>query len=334
MSKNVKLKQGGNTMKRFAIVLILVALVLSLGVENTNAQKFPNKEIELIINFPPGGSTDTYARIVGNGVQKILGVPIVFVNKAGAGGAIAADYIKNSDPTGYTIGTGGASNLGTVIATNPKITYNLDDFAVVCRSVVTPIIIVSKKGRFQDFASFVKEAKENPNKLMYGSYGIRSTSHVAGELLKMETGTQIKHIPFESGAKGLAAALGGHVDISILTVATTLPNIKGGNLDALAVITGYRVPDLPDVPNIVELGYPGAELFSHEGFITSAKVPKDKLAIIQDAFARAMQDSEVKDAITKAGMIPSYQSGSEYKDLLVKMLAVYKKVAKEANIIE
>lgn len=321
-------------MKRSVILLITASIILSFGIVGSDAQTFPSKEIELIINFPPGGSTDTFARIVGNGAQKYLGVPVIFVNKAGAGGAVAADYVKNAEPNGYTIGTGGASNLGTVVATNPKISYALDDFAIICRSVITPIIIVSKKGRFKDFASFIKEAKENPNKLMYGSYGVRSSSHMAGELLRIETGIQVKHIPFEGGAKALAAALGGHVDVSILTVATSLGNIKGGNLDGLAVTTPFRVADLPDVPNIVELGYPAAEFFSHEGFMISAKVTKDKVSTIESAFAKAMQDNEVKEAITKAGMIPSFQRGNEYRQYLIKMLGVYKRVAKEANMIE
>ena len=199
------------------------------------------KEIELIIQFPPGGSTDTYARIVGNTASKHLGVPLIYINKAGAGGAVAADFVKNAKPDGYTVGTGGVSNLGTVIATNPRIPYTLKDFSIICRCVITPIIVVTKKGRFDSFESFVKEAKAKPNVLMYGSYGTKSSSHFAGELIKEALGIKVKHIAFEGGAKALAAALGGHVDVAILTVATSLSNIKAGTLSGLTLTTPYRV---------------------------------------------------------------------------------------------
>lgn len=324
--------------KRLGVFSVSVMMVLFVAVFNypALAENFPTKEIELVINFGPGGSTDMMARIVGNIVSKHLGVPVIYNNKPGGGGAIAANYVANSKPDGYTIGTAGASNLGTLLATSAsdKIPYTLKEFSGLARAAIVPLVVVTKKGRFENFESLVKEAKQKPGVIMFGSWGSKSTSHIVGELINQEMGIKMKHIPFDSGAKSLVAVLGGHIDIAVSTPSTSLSNLKAGTITALAVTTPNRVDDIPEAPTLKELGYPDATFASYDGFVTSSKVPKERLAILQSAFEKSMKDPEVQEALKKFGMVPAFLSGKDYEAFLASNLDTLKKVATKAGIKE
>jgi tripartite-type tricarboxylate transporter receptor subunit TctC len=308
-----------------------VILVAGLILPAAAAETFPAKEIEVIINFAPGGSTDMMARIVGNKMSKLLGVPVVMVNKPGGGGAIASNYVAGRGD-GYTIGTAGASNLGTLLATSEKMPYTLKDFSGVARVYTIPMILVTKKGRFENFAAAVKEAKQKPGGIIFGSWGSKSTSHIVGELINQVVGIKMKHLSFEGGAKAMVAAMGGHIDIAISTISTSQANLKAGNLTALAVTSPDRVEDFPDVPTLKDLGYGAATFVSYDGLVASAKVPKDRLAIINGAVEKSVNDPEIKDALRKAGMFPDYLSGAEYEAYLAKNLDMLKQVALKAGI--
>lgn len=327
-----------NTYKsKFLLVFLLSVVALSLTVGFNYlafADNFPTKEIELVINFGPGGSTDMMARIVGDKASKFLGVPFIFNNKPGGGGAIATNYVANSKPDGYTIGTAGASNLGTLLATSApgKVPYTIKEFSGIARAVIVPLVIVTKKGRFESFENLLKEAKQKPGAIMYGSWGSKSTSHIMGELICQVAGVKMKHIPFDSGAKALVAALGGHIDIAISTPSTSLSNLRAGTITALAVTSSNRLEDIPDAPTLKELGYPNATFTSYDGFVTSSKVPKERLTILQSAFEKSIKDPEVQEALKKAGMVPAYLNGKDYEEFLEKNLEILKEIATKAGI--
>jgi len=321
--------------RRHLVVLgVMLSFTLSLGVCHTLllAQSFPSKEMELIINFSPGGSTDMMARMVGNKASKHLGVPMVFINKPGGGGAIAANFVANAKPDGHTIGTAGASNLGTLLATGEKIPYTLKDFSGIARAAIVPMIIVAKKGRFDNFEGFVKEAKQKPGVLTFGSWGSKSTSHIVGELINQVAGMKVKHIPFEGGAKAMTAVLGGHIDVAVATIGTTQSNLRAGTLIGLAVTTQARLDDVPDVPTMKESGYPEATFSSYDGFVTSSTVPKDRLEIIISAFEKSMKDPEVQEGLKKTGMIPAFLRGPEYDSFLASNLELLRAVSTKAGI--
>ncbi len=324
-------KARRSTVFSIPLILFLLAVVLSGA---AFAENFPTKEIELVINFGPGGSTDMMARIVGNKVSKLLGVPMVYNNKPGGGGAIAANYVANAKPDGYTIGTAGASNLGTLLATSDKIPYTLKEFSGLARSAIVPLVIVTKKGRFDSFENLVKEVKQKPGVILFGSWGSKSTSHIVGELVNQVLGIKMKHVPFDSGAKSLVAVLGGHIDIAVSTPSTSLSNLRAGTITALAVTTPSRTEDLPDVPTLKELGHPEATFASYDGFVTGSKIPQDRLAILQSAFEKSMKDPEVLEALKKAGMVPGFLNGKDYDSYLASNLDLLKRVATKAGIKE
>lgn len=329
--KSTKSKTGYT---RFVMTLIILALFGLFSQGEVLAEKFPSREIELVINYGPGGSTDLMSRLVGNSVSKMLGVPMIYNNKPGGGGAIAASYVANAKPDGYTIGTGGAGNLGMLLVAGENIPYTLKDFSGIARAVTIPFCIVTKKGRFENFDGFVKEAKQNPGTLTFASYGAKGASHIMGELINQVAGIKVKHVPFDSGGKAAVAALGGHVDIAVLTTSSALSNVKAGTLTALAISSENRAEEYPDSLTLKELGYAAATFTTFDGFMTSSKVPKEQLLIIKSAFERSLKDPEVQGGLKKAGMVPGYLSGEEYDVFLRKSLDIMNKVAIEAKIIK
>ncbi|MCE5262979.1 MAG: tripartite tricarboxylate transporter substrate binding protein [Deltaproteobacteria bacterium] len=315
-----------------ALAVLLGVCGLFFAATATAAEPFPSKEIELIVNFGPGGSTDLMARVVGNKMSKILGVPVVVINKPGGGGAIASNYVA-SKADGYTIGTAGASNLGTLLATSAKVPYTLNEFSAVGRIYNMPVVLVTKKGRYNDFASLINAAKQKPGSITFASWGAKSTSHILGELINKVTGVKMKHLAFDGGAKTMVAALGGHVDVALCASSTALGNLKAGSLTALATASPNRLATLPDVPTLKELGYGDATFESYDGLMASSKVPKDRLKILNDAVGKSM-DQETNDALVKAGLVPSYMNGPEYDVFLAKNLDLLRQVAVSAGIVD
>ena len=315
----------------FLISAILILFALSFHGE-TLAKDFPTKEIEVVINFAPGGSTDMMARVVGNKASKLLEVPFIYNNKPGGGGAIAANFVANAKPDGYTIGTAGTSNMGTLLATSDKIPYTLSEFSGIARAVIVPLVVFTKKGRFENFEGLVKEAKQKPGMIMFGSYGAKSSVHMLGELLSQVIGIKMKHVPFDGDSKAFVGVLGGHVDIGITTPSTILANLKAGTITVLAVATPNRLENLPDAPTLKELGYPEATFTAYDGFVTSSKVPKERLTIIQSAFEKSLKDPEVNEALKKAGMFPGFLSGKDYDAFLASNLDILKQTAAKAGI--
>ena len=307
--------------------MLLVAIIFGLvaGSVDCRADDFPNREIELVVCYSPGGSSDLMARIVGGKASEYLKVPVIIVNKPGAGGSVAAEYVSKTDD-GYTLLTGGASNLGSVIATNDKIPYSLENFSSIAKAVKNPLVIICKKDRYKSLKDVAEEAKKNPNKLTFGSWGVNSSSHIAGELFCQAAGVKIKHVPFKGGAKAMLAAMGGHVDIAFVTTATASSNINSGNIDALAVTTEDRVDVLPDASTLKELGYGEATFASYDGFVTSSKVPRDRLEILRSAFEKSLKDEAIQKALQKGGLVFDYMTGEKYHEFLQKTLDQIKKV--------
>lgn len=176
------------------------------------AQTFPSREIEIVVSYAPGGGADMFSRITAPKVSEILNVPVIVTNKPGASGTIGASYVQQSHEDGYRLVTIGAANMGVMLVTGTKIPYTINDFSAIAQVVRLPLVLVTKKGRWEKFSDLIKEAIQRPGSLTWGSYGTNSSSHLAGELLNQAYGTKMKHVPFDGSARAMVAALGGHVD--------------------------------------------------------------------------------------------------------------------------
>jgi tripartite-type tricarboxylate transporter receptor subunit TctC len=313
-------------------VFVGLAAIFVIHLSGAQAEVFPAREIELVTWSPPGGATDIWARVIGAKASEYLKVPIACINKPGGGGAIATSAVAKAEPDGYTMLTAGGSNLGTLLATRTNLTYSLKDFSAIARTVRLPLIIVAKKGRFNDFGSFIKEAKEKPNTLSFASWGTNSSSHLIGELIALVSGIKIKHVPFQGGTKGMVAVLGGHTDIVVATLSTCLPNIKAGALSCLAVSSRTRSRDVPDAPTLAELGFAEATYEAYDGLVTGSKVAKERILILQNAIEKSLKDPEVQKALEKVGLEPMFMSGSDYDTLIFKELERLMRVVRDAGI--
>ena len=312
---------------------IFTFLGASLVAVAAAAEDFPARSIELVVPYAAGGSTDAMARIVAPKVSELLKAPVVVVNKPGASGAIAINYVLASTD-GYKIAAAGNSNFGPLLAVGKKPPYAIADAAGLARAVVNPLLIVARKDRFANFEALVKEARQNPEGLTFGSWGAKSPGHFYGELLAQTTGVKMRHIPFDGGSKAMLSAMGGHTDVAIVTIPTAKGNVKAGAVTALAITGDRRDPDMPDVPTIRELGFPDAGYASFDGFVASARTPREQLAVLRSAFDKALNDPKVQDDLRKAGSEPGFLNGPDYEVLMRTNLDVLKRVATKAGIEE
>ena len=297
---------------------LLIGITAWMGLSTAaRADDYPSRQIEFIVPFGPGGSSDTYVRLLAPRISTLLKVPVVVVNRPGAGGVIAAQYALQAND-GYRLFAGSAGPLGSALVVGSKAPYTLDDVSGIAQAMVNPLTLVAKPGRFASLDAFIKEARDKPGTINIGSYGLRSGAHFYIEQLSQTLNVKLVHVPYDSGAKAMVAAMSGEVDISVVTAATAKSNINGGTLKALFVSTEQNVADLPGVESIKSLGYPAAVVGMSEGIVTSSKVAPDRVEILRKAFEFVLNDPAVATGIRTLGAEPVYLSGPAYNAVLKK----------------
>jgi tripartite-type tricarboxylate transporter receptor subunit TctC len=282
------------------IALLVASLAFAAGAA---AQQYPTKPIKIVIPFVPGGPSDTVGRAIGSKFQEYLGQPAVVENRPGANGAIAAEFVAKSDPDGYTILVGSIGVFSINAALYKELRYNpVRDFAPITLAVTTPNVLVTKL----DFpAKSVKELVEmmrkQPGKISFGSSGTGSSDHLTLELFTQMTDTKGIHVPYKGGAAVVTDLLGGQVDASFQNLGTVATQIKAGKIRPLAVTAKARSPQIPDVPTMVEAGYPDLIVTSWQAAGAPIKTPKEIVAKLNDAAVRALRSPEIRERLTGIG---------------------------------
>ena len=274
--------------------LVLASILLCLPAVTSWAQEaFPTRPIELIYPLAPGGGADVATSMFKDRVGKILGQPIVSVYKPGGGGATATAFVAMAKPDGYTILIGSNTGLITKPLTTKDLGYTMDDLAAVCNLTHSPLLwCVKDDGPFKTMKDLIQTAKTR--KLKYASYGALSMAHIAMEAVGKAAGFQATHVPYPGGGPAMAAALGGHVDVSITS--GTGGMVGPGRLRILAVSTDTRFVSYPNVPTMKEIGYPmNLDCFY---YIWAPKgTPKERIDKIYRAFKQVSEEN--KEAIEK-----------------------------------
>lgn len=281
--------------------LVCVAMAASV-VEQPAHAAYPDRAITLIVPFAAGGPTDIAARIISVAFQKSMGQSIVVENRGGAGGNIGIQMVARAAPDGYTL-----LLTSTAIAVNPALSRNLGydpikDFAPISELVNQPnIFVVNAKAGITSIADLVEKAKAAPGKFNYSSPGAGTKSHLAGEQLKLRANIEMAHVPFRGAGPAALALLEGSVQVGSVGLSAAEALVRDGQLKALAVTGAKRWFSLPDVPTMIEAGYPGFVSDTFSALLAPAKTPQDIIDRLVKEAQAAMRTDEAREQANRAG---------------------------------
>ena len=297
------------------LVPLLLALCSALPYSAFAQDRYPTKPINLIVPFPPSGAADLAARPLATELAKILGQPVVLLNRPGAGGAIGMAQVANAPADGYTL-----------LVTLPSISivpeaeavmgrqapYRLNQYAPVARITADPLVLVARgDSQWTSIKDLVADAKKRPDKITYGSSGVYGVLHLAFAMLDHAADIKLFHVPFQGAAPAIIAAVGGQIDLTGSGPAALLPHIQSGKVRPLVVWGIKRSPALPDVPTFTEAGYDVPFVF-WSGLFAPAGVPAGTMKTLRTAVAKAMQSPELKSQMEKMGSPLAYMDAPEF----------------------
>jgi tripartite-type tricarboxylate transporter receptor subunit TctC len=321
-------------MRRAAAAAFCLFILGSVAASAAPSAVYPSASIRLVVAFPPGGPSDTLARIIGERLAAHLGQSVVIDNRPGAGGNIAAAVVAKAPPDGYTLLMGNNS----ILATNAALYGHLDfdpikDFAPITLIGLQPnILVVNPSVPAHSVAELVALAKAHPGKLNFASSGAGTAAHLAGELFKLQAGIDIVHVPYRGAMPALTDLVGGRTEMMFATSASVLPFIRSGRLRALAVTTAKRSAAVPDLPTIAESGYPNFEATTWHGLVAPAKTPApiiDKLAQTTDA---VLKEPDVQKRLDSLGVEISGDTPAEFAAYIKSESAKWATVIHKAGI--
>jgi tripartite-type tricarboxylate transporter receptor subunit TctC len=278
----------------------------------------PAQPITILVGFAPGGSADQIARQLSFAAKNIIPVPVIVVNRAGAAGAIAAQAVAEAKPDGYTLFVGGGSETTSVgnfkaLPYDPRKSFT----PVIKVSRAPSILAVRADSPFKDMRAFLAEAKSAPEKVSYGSTGEGGIFHATGLVLEKTAGLKLLHVPYKGAADSMNALLGGQVDSAFGAYEEMKGMIDAGRVRPLALFSRSRLPALPNVPTMTEIGVPVA-LDNMKGLMAPAGTPPHVVRYLHDAFRRAMRTQEWKDYVAKSGLTEDYAEGSAFQKEVVE----------------
>ena len=312
-------------------IAALLALALS-GV--LHAQPFPSKPIRIVVPFAPGGPSDITSRNIAPKMTELLGVPIVVDNRGGANGFIGSEIVAKSAPDGYTLLSATASITSINMVVYPKRPYDtLRDLQPLTTIMATDTILVTHPSvSARNVKELVALAKAQPGKLAFGSAGTGGILHLALELLNVQAGTQITHVPYKGAGPAVVDVIAGQVSGMFVHLPVISPYIKAGKVRALAVCSTKRSVYFPDVPTTAEGGYPGVQLSNQYSLLAPAKTPRNIVMKLHDAVAKTMATPDVREKFTSIGADPLIMSPEEFTEFIRKDIDKWAKVAKAANL--
>ena len=291
-------------MNRPLRLLALAALAMTFTHSAlAQADAYPSKPITIVVGYPPGGSTDLTGRTVAEQLSKKLGVPVVIENVGGAGGTIGAQKVANAAPDGYTLLVGANNEVAISRLVSPAVKYTLNDFTPVGLIASQPMVLVaSQKSGVKNIDEFLKVAKANPGKFSYGSSGVGTALHLAGEMVKEQGGVFLTHIPYRGVAPLTNDLLGNNIEFGVYVLSSGLPHIKSGRVVALGTTEKKRSAVTPDIPALAENKLlKNTDIGSWFALMGPAKLPEPVLARLKTALAESLQAPELRKKLEDSG---------------------------------
>lgn len=316
--------------RRFLFALLLLA---TQALPAFAQPAFPSRPIRVVIGFPAGGPLDQHARAWADRLEKALGQPVVVDYKPGAGGSIGAEFVARSAPDGHTLLL---ANTGTMVI-NPalysKLPYDtLRDFAPVARTAQQPLaLIVNPEVPARSLQEFVALAKAQPGRLNYASAGNGGISHLVPEMFKRATGIFMVHLPYRGSAPAFTDLMAGQAQFMAESVPQAAQYHKQGKVRALAVTSRARNAALPDIPTVIEQGFPGFEVVGFYGVLAPAGTPKDVVAKLSDGFRRVMENPELRAKMVSQGADPAFLPADEFAAFLAAEMPRWARAVKDSG---
>lgn len=324
-------------MKKWYLLLVILFIALlgacssqtneEAGTEDTQDSnteektEFPDKQIELVVPYAPGGASDMVGRTVGSAIEKDLGVPVVITNKTGGTGAVGMSYVEGKNPDGYTIGYVPVEM--SMVKALGFADVEPANFDLLGRAIVIPAAItVPADAPYDTIEEFIEYSLDHPGEIRVGNSGTGSIWHIAAAGLAEETGAEFKYVPFDGAAPAVAALLGGHIEAVSVSPSEVKANVDGGELKILAVMSGDRDVTFPDVPTLKESGI-DLEIAAWGGFTAPKGTPDDVKAVLEEAVKNAVASDEFQNVAKERGLNASYLTAEEFTQFAKEQFDFY-----------
>ena len=316
---------------RVALGALILPALLAVSVASAHAEDWPTRPVRVVSPYPAGSASDTVTRVVVDQVSQILGKPFVMEIRTGAGGSVGFGMVAKAAPDGYTLVTS-TSSMATESVLHSKLPYDpFKDFVHVVMIGASPnVLVASKASGFKTVADLVAAAKAKPGTLTFASAGIGSSSHMAAERFRLAAKIDVRHVPFREG--GLLEVMAGRIDFYFIPLAAASSALHNDKLTVLAVSSPKRMALLPNVPSIVEAGYPDAVFRFWNGLSAPAGTPPDVVRALHDATEKALDSPDVQAKLAKLGVEPAHMSVEEFAKFVRDDYEATRALAKAANI--
>ncbi len=308
-------------------------LLLFLFSANGFAQPYPNKPVRMVVTFAAGGGTDLVARAVAPKLSEFLGQPVVVENRAGANGAVGADFVAKSAPDGYTlcVCAAGTIAVGPHLTKQPFDTFR--DFVPVTLLATSPFVVtVNPAVQANDIRELIAMAKAYPGRINFGSSGIGGAPHLSTELFKNMTGTDMVHVAYKGLGPAITDLLGGQIHMMFADVGVVAPHLKSGRLRGLAISSATRSAAVPDLPTVAEAGVPGYAASTWYGLMAPAGTPAPVAARVSSEVRKVLTLPEIRSALVAQGVEPAPMAPEQFAGFVREEHAKWGKVVKAANI--
>jgi len=296
------------------------------------SSKYPAKPIRMIVGYAPGGGSDIMGRLIAQQLAEALGQQIIVENRAGAAQNIAAEYVAKSPNDGYTLFLSSAA-LGINVSLYPKLNYDpVKDFAPVAVFATSPnLLLVHPSFPATNLKEFIAVAKKNPGKLNFSSSGSGSSQHLSGEMLKIQLGVDMTHIPYKGSAPSMTALASGEVDFSFNNIPSAQPLLTPGRIRALAITSQKRSLLLPGLPTMIEGGLPGFVTGTWYGVLAPAGTPGEIINALNAVIVKAVHKEDFRARLAQTGADPIAESPEYFRKLLAEEIERWSKVVRESK---
>src|SRR6266496_3501616 len=306
----------------------VAGMACALGLQ---AQTYPNRPIRLVVPFPPGGSSDSVARVVVQKFSEGLGQPVVIENRPGVGGLLGSEAVAKAPPDGYTLLLGSVSSLAVAphMFANPRIDPE-KNFAAIAPILSSPLTVIARPTLpVNSIVDLITLAKAKPGALNYGAAGVGTHVYLTAELFKKVAGIDAVHVPFQGGAPAMAALLAGNIDYKFDVVNTTLPQARAGRVKVLAVTSAKRVPLMPEVPTLAESGFPGFDATAWMGVVGPAGLSAGIVSRLNAGIRNAVSSRELTEVYVAQGLVPELSSPAEFGEMIRREYASWGAVVRQ-----